>query len=292
VGQEAQKGLMMFFSVATHNEAKNAKGFIHYDDVEFSDIPKMVMSGYAYSAGKFKDNHRKNDNWEGCEDVLILDIDDGCTIKQAMEIFKKYRHFIITSRSHLKDKNGLVCERFRIFLQLENTINDIVTRDAFIKDVMNVYCFVDGSCKDRGRFFYASPDNAEVFYTEGKLFPVIVIETPQIMPKEQKAMIIPSNDIYRLCELKNVWIDKNGNELESGYSEDGVNYDAKLKGIKIFMDGNYYNGNKHHCLVSCIYMMRNDGFDDDYIVNWLFDECNSRIPVSIKDIVNIVKRLK
>ena len=157
---------------------------------------------------------------------------------------------------------------------------------------MGLYFFVDQSTSDKGRFYFASPNNAEVFYTEGKLYPVIVMETPLQAIKQEKAMIVPSDDIYRLCELKNVWIDKNGNELESGYSDDGVNYEAKLKGIRIFMDGNYYNGNKHHCLVSCIYIMRNDGFDDDHIINWLFDECSIRIPVLIKDIVQIVRRLK
>jgi hypothetical protein len=282
----------MFFTVANHNEAKNATGFINYEDVEFSDIPKMVTSGYAYSAGKFKDSKRSNANWNGGVDVLILDIDDGCSIMQAQYIFKSYEHYIITTRSHKKEKNGIVCDRFRIFLHLNKTINEADIIDKLMKRVMDLYFFVDHSTKDRGRFFFSSANNAEVFYTEGKLFPVIVTETPQITPIVQKAMVIPSNDIYRLCELRNVWVDKHGNEIESGYSEDGVNYEAKIKGIKIFMDGNYYNGNKHCCLVSCIYMMRDDGFDDDYIVNWLFDECNIRIPVSIKDIVNIVKRLK
>jgi hypothetical protein len=282
----------MFFTVANHNEAKNPNGFINYNDVEFSDITKMVMSGYAYSAGRFKNNKRSNANWNGGVDVLILDIDDGCSIIQAQYIFKSYEHYIITTRSHKKEKNGIVCDRFRIFLHLNQTVNEAEIIDKLMKRVMALYFFVDSSTKDRGRFFFSSPDNAEVFYTEGKLFPVIVTETHQITPIVQKAMIIPSDNIYRLCELRNVWIDKHGNELESGYSEDGVNYEAKLKGIRIFMDSNYWDGNKHHCLVSCIYMMRDDNFDDDYIVNWLFDECNRRIPVSIKDIVQIVKRLK
>lgn len=282
----------MFFSVATHNDAKNSKGFISYDDVEFADIPKMVMSGYAYSAGKFKDNHRKNDNWEGCEDVLILDIDDGCTIKQAMSIFSKYQHYIITSRSHKKEKNGFVCDRFRIFIRLETTINDSVIRDTFMAQIMSIYNFVDRSCSDRGRFFFSSPENAEVYYTEGKNMPVIIIETQLQAIKEVKAINVPSDDIYCLDELKNIWIDKNGNELESGYSEDGVNYEAKLRGIQVFMDTNFYDGNKHCCLVSCIYMMRGDGFNDDHIVNFLYDESSRRIPVKITDIVNIVKRLK
>lgn len=279
----------MFFTVATHNDAKNAKGFINYDDIEFNDIPEIVTSGYAYSAGKFKDEHRKNDNWIGCEDVLILDVDDGCTIKQAMEIFKKYRHYIITSRSHMKDKNGLVCERFRIFLQLENTINDISTRDAFIRGVMDVYCFVDGSCKDRGRFFYSSPSDAEVFYNEGKLFPVIVTETPQITPKVQKAMIIPSNDIYRFCELRNVWIDKHGNELESGYSDDGINYEAKLKGAISVLDNEYYSGNRNHCIFKVACMLLNDGLDEDTVANFLIDQNNQRDALPFKELMSVIK---
>ena len=286
----------MFFTIANHNSAKNPKGFINYNDVEFSDIPQMVTSGYAYSAGKFKDEHRKNDNWIGYVDVIILDIDDGCTIVQAQEIFRKYEHFIITTRSHQKEKNGLVCDRFRVFIHIDTTINDPLIMDSLMNKLMNMYPFLDSSCRDRGRYFFSSEPDSKIIYNSGIKFnaimPVIVIKTHLEAIKEVKTLNVSSNDIYRLNELTMRWEDSKGNVLDGGYSDDGVNYDAKLKGIKIFMDTNYYDSNKHHCLVSCVYMMRNDGFNDDHIVNFLFDECSDRIQVAIGDIVNIVKRLK
>ena len=79
----------MRLSIANHNEAKNPKNFINYE-IDFLDIPNKIKSGFCYSACKFKDNYRKDENYLGCEDVLIIDIDDNCTIEKAKEIFKNY----------------------------------------------------------------------------------------------------------------------------------------------------------------------------------------------------------
>ena len=45
----------MFFTVANHNEAKNAKGFIHYDDVEFrlGDIEKLPIDDNSIDGAKW-----------------------------------------------------------------------------------------------------------------------------------------------------------------------------------------------------------------------------------------------
>jgi len=97
----------MNFTIASHNDKYNAKEFIHYDSVEFENIPEMVTAGYAYASAKFKGNHRLDINYEGYEDVLILDIDEDVTLEQAKIIFKKYTNFIITSKSHQIEKNKI-----------------------------------------------------------------------------------------------------------------------------------------------------------------------------------------
>ena len=279
----------MNFSIANHNDAKNPKGFINYEDVEFLNIPEMTTSGFAYSAGKFKDGHRNNDNWLGYEDVLILDIDDGCTIIQAIEIFKRYENFIITSRSHQKNKNGLVCDRFRIFIHLEETINDKTLRDKFMLQSMDTFCFVDKSAKDRGRFFFSSPTDAKVIYNNGKKMPIIITEIAIEDKKDTKSMIIPGNDIYRLCEIRECWIDKNGNVLENNVTENGLNIDAKLKGAISLLDKEFYKGNRNHAIFKACTMLLKDGISNDDVADFIIKENETRDSVPFKELMAIIK---
>lgn len=283
----------MFFTVATHNSAKNSRGFIHYDNVEFKDIPEMVMSGYAYAAGRFKDNHRKNDNWIGCEDVLILDIDNDCTINQAKKIFARDKFFIITTKSHNKDKNGEVCDRFRIFIELYETINDLTKRTSFIKTVMNIYPFVDKACKDAGRYYHASPADAEVYYNDGKPLKLfakeIKIELQPKPPKQVDTILIPTDDIYRFSELSCQWVDKNGNTLDTGYSENELNVEAKFKGARIVLDNEFYSGNRANCMFKVACMLSNDGLDENTICDFLIRENDSRDGLRLNELMQNIK---
>lgn len=281
----------MFFTVANHNDAKNSKGFINYDDVEFTDIPEMVMSGFAYSAGKFKDNHRKNENWIGCEDVLILDVDDGCTIEQASILFIQYEHYIITTRSHQKDKNGLVCDRFRIFIHLENTLNNIKIRHTFIKNIMDMYFFVDKSCKDCGRFFFSSPSDAIVIYNKGIKYKVnnvqIDFKVPTTQKQAQSNTITQTRGIYRLCELRECWINEYGETLE--YESDGLNIEAKLRGALTVLDNEFYSGNRANCIFKVSAMLKKDGLSDDDISNFLIKENNKRDGLHLNELMQNIK---
>ena len=46
-------------------------------------------------------------------ELLVLDVDDGCTLSEALEVFKDFAHVVGTTKSHQKEKNGVVCDRFR-----------------------------------------------------------------------------------------------------------------------------------------------------------------------------------
>ncbi len=170
----------MNFTVANHNDKYKSSGFIHYDSVEFENIPEMVTAGFAYASGKFKNNHRLDANYEGYEDVLILDIDDKVTLEQAKVLFKKYTNFIITTKSHQVEKNGVIADRYRVFIKLSETLTDAKTRDIFIENIFSAFSFVDGSCKNASRFYYSSPKDAQIFYNEGKDMPIINSKAPLI----------------------------------------------------------------------------------------------------------------
>lgn len=87
-------------------------------------------------------------------ELIALDIDDGCSLLAAKEIFKDYKHIIATSKSHQKNKNGKVADRFRVVLFLNNAIiTDKDFKETF-KALHKKYNFIDEACKDASRFFF------------------------------------------------------------------------------------------------------------------------------------------
>src|SRR5690606_11197139 len=70
-----------------------------------------------YSMGLFKDSIVKKANFVYCE-AIALDFDKEYTLKQAKEDFSKFQCIIATTKSHRKEKNGEVHDRFRVIVFL------------------------------------------------------------------------------------------------------------------------------------------------------------------------------
>jgi len=126
----------------------------------FSKVADLVKSKFNYSSGSFKDGYRKRDNYQDRSDVIILDIDDGLEISKAKRIFEPCTHIIATTKSHQKEKNGIVCDRFRVILQCENPIPlNSEDYNDLMQEIHKHFDFVDTSCKDSARFYYPSQDS-------------------------------------------------------------------------------------------------------------------------------------
>jgi len=139
-------------------------------NIEFNQLHRMVSSDYRqYSPFKFIGRKKISENWNNSEqDLLILDIDDGLTITEAKEIFKSYKYLIATTKSHQKDKKGLVCDRFRIILASDNTPKG----EHYFKmmDFMKIkYPFIDEQVNTMTGAFLGYA-NCEYWYNDGKLY--------------------------------------------------------------------------------------------------------------------------
>lgn len=135
--------------------------------VPFFKVADLVKSKFNYSAGVFKNNYRNKDNYLCYSDLIILDIDDGMTIKEAKEMFLAYDYIISTTKSHQKEKNGIICDRFRVVLPTENPITlDKEQYSKMMEEVYKEYPFVDTVCKDASRFYFPA-QNAEVYTHQG-----------------------------------------------------------------------------------------------------------------------------
>ncbi len=71
-----------------------------------------------WSHAVFKDKTRKTETFL-YSNYFVVDIDDGMPLQEAEKIASRYSCFIVLSRNHQKEKNGLICDRYRIVFELE-----------------------------------------------------------------------------------------------------------------------------------------------------------------------------
>lgn len=129
------------------------------EEIQYSSIDELaaIISSEPWAPGIFSERRRLISNLTRI-DLLVLDIDDGCTLESATEKFKDYKHIIATSKSHQKEKNDKVCDRFRVVLFLKEAIDsDRVFKTTWAKAYAQ-WPFIDKACKDSSRFFYPSPE--------------------------------------------------------------------------------------------------------------------------------------
>ena len=124
--------------------------------LRFSQI-KDLISAYTWSPIIYANNYRLEDNFISSR-VIGLDFDEGLTLNQAVDnVFCDMRHIIGTTRSHQKDKNGLICDRFRVILQFDGMITDLRTYKWNIQRLVSHY-ESDQNAKGASRLFFPCLD--------------------------------------------------------------------------------------------------------------------------------------
>lgn len=152
-------------------------------EVEFNQLHYALCSSLNYSAGTFKDGYRNRDNYEMEQNLIIIDVDDGMPMDVAKELFSEHKCLISTTKSHQKDKHGVVCDRYRVVF-LSNRILRMSSAD-YSEFMSNVYSAIglpaDESCKDSSRFYYGSAD-ADYWYSEGEK----LLDVDSLIPNTKK----------------------------------------------------------------------------------------------------------
>jgi len=108
-------------------------------------------------------------------------------------MFANYKCMMATTKSHQKDKNGLVCDRFRMIFITDRTIK--LNSELYSDFMANVYESLgvpaDQSCKDSSRFYYGA--EGEHWYSKGdKLFEISDLIPETSKEKERKTMLVSS----------------------------------------------------------------------------------------------------
>lgn len=91
-------------------------------DIKFKDVIKLTgNSSIQYSPYLFASGKKRPENWSNDkQNILIFDIDDGLPIEEAEKILHKYEYIISTTKTHQKEKNNKINDRYRVLIPAIN----------------------------------------------------------------------------------------------------------------------------------------------------------------------------
>lgn len=149
------------------------------DEFTYEDTSELaaLIACESWAPGVFKERKRTIANLSRI-DLIVLDVDSGCSLEQAKAEFKNFKHIIATTRSHQKEKNGEVCDRFRVVLFLDSPLFSDKDFKATWEVAQRRWPFIDGACKDSSRFFYPSPTIISINQA-GTAYPAVLASSSQ-----------------------------------------------------------------------------------------------------------------
>jgi hypothetical protein len=170
------------------------ENFEDYTVNTMEELSKLtVHEGLNWSCGSYTNAHRTLSNFIGA-DLIGLDIDnDGkegsyMTLEEAKEIFADYVHVIATSKSHQKEKDGVVTDRFRVILKLSLRIQDSAEFYATWQHLKNKWPAIDNKCKDPSRMWFPGLKVESVSETGKTVDVVLVMPEEKPVPKFSDAV--------------------------------------------------------------------------------------------------------
>jgi hypothetical protein len=136
--------------------------------VPFDKVEGLVRYRGNYSATAFRDRYRDGEHALPGQEMVILDFDGGYTIDEAMVDFEDFVCAFATTRNHMREKHGVIAERFRVLLPTDKPVMlDVEGFKLMMAEVMRRFPHADPACKNIDRMYYGNPD-AEVFFSGGE----------------------------------------------------------------------------------------------------------------------------
>lgn len=151
---DATRGVNKFLSISTNKPAGPAWAeYIPVPITGYNSLKRLVLNE-TWSPIIYHQNYRCKSNFKFA-DFLGVDIDDGMPIAEAADLIKSWECAAIigTTKSHQKEKNGTVCDRYRIVFPMFSRCESI---DEFeFNTALYVKVFGgDTNAKDGARLFF------------------------------------------------------------------------------------------------------------------------------------------
>lgn len=139
-----------------------------------------------WSHAIFKNKERKKENFLYSH-YIVVDIDEGMSLQDAVKTAVNLNNsfIVLLSRNHQKEKNGVVCDRFRIVFELSYPITDVGQFIATVESLRVSFPTMDfgASSNPAGQWFKASAIG-EHYNLPNKLVPAPIANVPKQKPKE------------------------------------------------------------------------------------------------------------
>lgn len=171
------------------NQANSLKMTGGWTAISVSDremITKLLMSK-DFTVWGWEDCDRKQGNAAvSCLGVMV-DVDGGGTIAEAAAVLESrgLKAVIWTSRSHLKDKDGVSCERFHVFIPFseEYAVQDANDFSLRMKSWgLSAFPYSDPKIYESHRFFFAGGESSSVTFLDG-----LTLEVDEVLACEPYA---------------------------------------------------------------------------------------------------------
>jgi len=124
---------------------------------------------------KAPNGHRKKEYVIPGQNMIAFDIDEGMTIEDMVQILEPYQYLLYTTKSHRKEKNGVVCDRFRVIIPTKTTfyVNPEEHKGLYenISRVLEIPSY-DVATRNQGRLWFVAPNGEITKKSTGDLLDV------------------------------------------------------------------------------------------------------------------------
>ncbi len=157
------------YTIATYDsltETRPERIAVTFDElVQMLEEPGGMLSGGLMHV----DTTRSDANFETMK-VLFLDKDEGeLTIEQAAEVIKTHcwLAIIVPTKSHNIEKNGIVCERFRIVMPLARPIGTKQELEGVFSKMTQIFGPLDPCGKIPSQAYFRPPQKVKATVIQG-----------------------------------------------------------------------------------------------------------------------------
>jgi hypothetical protein len=145
---------MISYKKFSLNAYEHARGFSVLKNMSmFAD----TILNCCWSPEIWKDGVRLKENFIASY-FLVLDFDEPGdeTMHEINNAFCDHKRIIATTKSHQKEKNGVVCDRFRLVIPWDKPVTELSLYLHNMQCAYKRFPWADRACLTAGRFYYPS----------------------------------------------------------------------------------------------------------------------------------------
>ncbi len=139
-----------------------------------SQIQSFCLNHFE-STDKAPDGHRRKEYVIPGQNMIAFDIDEGLTVERMKELLKNYVYLLYTTKSHQKDKNGIICDRFRVIMPTKTTfyVNPEEHKGLYenLSTVLEIPSY-DIATRNQGRLWFTNADATVIKQESAELLDV------------------------------------------------------------------------------------------------------------------------